>query len=149
MLSCCWQNWKSGLDEPSGDTQRHQRLLGLSQCHTAVQSLERLQNSHRAAVQLPTLRGILPSSILFSACLYYDKRSISPLPSTSTITYFSHGAQTMSISAPHAHYTSSLLSVPAKAICWALLTASAPAPPFHVLTLIGAFLHSKAVSRIF
>lgn len=27
-------------------------------------------------------------------------------------------------------------------VCWALLTASAPAPPFHILTLVAAFLHN-------
>lgn len=28
VLSCCWQKWKSGLDESSRDTQRHQSSAG-------------------------------------------------------------------------------------------------------------------------
>lgn len=48
------QAWMNQVQIPRGT----RAVLGPSQYHTAVQSCERLQNSHRAAVQLPTQKAI-------------------------------------------------------------------------------------------
>lgn len=76
-------------------------------------------------------RSHIPCSRVLSMqhCLLCDSRSLPSLPSASTVTCCSHGAQMLSsISTPPAHFISSCRSVPAKALCWALPTASAQAP---------------------
>lgn len=107
------QAWMNPAETPRGTGAE----LGPSQCHTAVQSLERRQISHCAAVQLPPEEPHTLQQCTLQQCLLCDSKSLSSLPSTSTVTCCSHGAQMLSsISACLACFTCSRRSVPGKAL---------------------------------
>lgn len=83
--------------------------------------------------------------------LLCDSRSLSSLPSTSTATCCSYGAQMLStISAPPAHFTSSHRSAPAKALyLLSFAHCFCPSSLLRCLLWTIAFLHNKVAIRIF
>lgn len=151
MLSCCCQKWKSGLDEPSGDTQRHQSIAGpLPMPHHSSKPWQAAELPPCCS-SAPHTKSRIPSSVL----------SFQHVSTTTIGPYLLCLLPVSSHTAPivHKRWASLLLLpiVPQAAgqcqpklfICWALLTASAPALPSHMLTLIAALLHNKVASRIF
>lgn len=69
VLSCCWQKWKSGLDEPSGDTQRHQSSAGpLPMPHRSSKPWKAAELPPCCS-SAPYPKSHVPSSVLPSQCV--------------------------------------------------------------------------------
>lgn len=127
-------------------------VLGPSQCHTTVQSLERLQISHRAAVWLPpkephtlqqctlfaALSPLWQQVLLFSAFCQYSHM---------LLPWCTNAEQHLSSSC--SFYLQLQVSASQSSLCAELYPLFLPQLPLEVLALTSAFLHSEVVTRIF